>query len=67
MSLWTRIATAPEMRFDVEDVDVAGERATIRWRLFWGAREEDSVRGVNLMRVRDGQITEALGYVKGNS
>jgi hypothetical protein len=30
------------------------------------AREgkESSVRGVNLMRVRDGLIVEALGYVK---
>ena len=51
----------------VEDVVVAADRATIRWRLFWGDREEDSVRGVNLMRVRGGQITEALGYVKGKS
>jgi len=25
----------------------------------------DSVRGVNLMRVRDGRIVEAQGYVKG--
>lgn len=65
VSLWTRIATSPGTRFDLEDVVVAGERATIRWRLFWGDHEERSVRGVNLMRVHDGQITEALGYVKG--
>ncbi len=65
VSLWTRIATSPGTRFDLEDVVVAGERATIRWRLFWGDQEERSVRGVNLMRVQGGQITEALGYVKG--
>lgn len=65
VSLWTRIATSPGTRFDLEDVVVAGERATIRWRLFWGDHEERSVRGVNLMRVQGGQITEALGYVKG--
>jgi ketosteroid isomerase-like protein len=67
VSLWSRIATAPGTRFDLEDVVVAGERATIRWRLSWGERAEDSVRGVNLMRVQNGQIVEALGYVKGKS
>jgi hypothetical protein len=25
----------------------------------------NSIRGVNLMRVADGQIVEAMGYVKG--
>jgi ketosteroid isomerase-like protein len=63
--LWSSIATSPGARFELEEVVVAGERATIRWRLFWGEREENSVRGVNLMWVKDGQITEALGYVKG--
>src|SRR5262245_59486478 len=48
VALWSRIATSPGMRFDIEDVVIAGERATIRWRLIWGDREQDSVRGVNL-------------------
>jgi ketosteroid isomerase-like protein len=65
VGLWSGIATSRGTRFELEDVVVAGERATIRWRLFWGEREEHSVRGVNLMRVKDGKITEALGYVKG--
>ena len=30
----------------------------------FGAGDENTVRGVNLMRVRDGQIVEALGYAK---
>jgi ketosteroid isomerase-like protein len=64
VNLWTSIATSAGMRFDLEDVVIAGDRATIRWRLVWGDREEDCVRGVNLMRVQQGQITEALGYVK---
>jgi len=62
---WRRIATNPEIQFDIEEVVVTGERATIQWRLRWGDGESKSVRGVNLMRVRDGQIVEALGYVKG--
>jgi ketosteroid isomerase-like protein len=64
IGLWTRIATDPTTRFEVEDVVVSGERATLRWRLFWGEGEEHSLRGVNLMRVTGGQIAEALGYVK---
>jgi ketosteroid isomerase-like protein len=64
LELWQRIATTPGICFDIEDVEVLGERATIRWRLRWG-NGGGSVRGVNLMRVRNGQIVEALGYVKG--
>ena len=63
--LWQRIATTPGIEFDIEDVMVTGERATIRWRLRWGEGEGKSVRGVNLMRVRERQIVEAFGYVKG--
>jgi hypothetical protein len=51
--------------FDLEEVFVAGERAVIRWRLRWGEGESNSARGVNVMRVRDGLIVEALGYSKG--
>ena len=50
----------PRIRFDVEHVDVDGDRAVIRWRIT-GA---ENYRGVNLMRVRDGKIVEALGYGK---
>jgi ketosteroid isomerase-like protein len=65
LTLWERIATMPGTQFDLEEVLVTGERATIRWRLRWGEEESQSVRGVNLMRVQNGQIVEALGYVKG--
>jgi hypothetical protein len=43
---------------------VSGDRATIRWRYRFGEEDENSVRGVTLMHVRDGRIVEALGYVK---
>lgn len=65
VELWRRIATTPGTHFDIEDVVVTGDRATIQWRFWWGEGESNSVRGVNLMRVRNGQIVEALGYVKG--
>ena len=64
-ALWQRIATTPGIEFDIEDIVVTGERAIIRWRLRWGEGESKSVRGVNLMRVQNGQIVEAFGYVKG--
>ena len=64
-ALWQRIATTPGIWFDIEDVEIFGEAATIRWRLRWGDDESKSVRGVNLMRVRGGKIVEARGYVKG--
>jgi ketosteroid isomerase-like protein len=65
LELWSRIATLPGTHFDLEEVFVAGERAIIRWRLRWGEGESNSVRGVNVMRVRDGRIVEAFGYSKG--
>lgn len=65
VALWREIATTPGTHFDLEDVAVLGDRAIIRWRFSWGEGESNSVRGVNLMRVRDGLIVEAMGYVKG--
>jgi len=63
IALWTGIATAPGSHFDLEETFVMGDRAIIRWR-FWSS-DTSSIRGVNLMRVNDGLIVEAMGYVKG--
>jgi ketosteroid isomerase-like protein len=57
---WQALATDPSIRFEVEHVDVDGDRAVVRWR----AHGEQPFRGVNLMRMRDGKIVEALGYGK---
>jgi hypothetical protein len=62
---WQKIATTPGTGFDVEGVEVFDNRAILLWRFHWGESAADSVRGVNLMRVRDGLIVEAQGYVKG--
>jgi len=64
IATWIEIATTPGTHFDLEDVVVAGDRAIIRWRYWWGEGESNSVRGVNLMRVQEGRIIEAMGYVK---
>ena len=47
-------------------VTILDNRAIIQWRFEWGATEKRYVRGVNLMVVNAGVITEALGYVKGS-
>ena len=60
---WEAIATEPGSQFDLEETFAAGDRATIRWR--YRSKEGRSLRGVNLMRVSDGLIVEAMGYIKG--
>jgi ketosteroid isomerase-like protein len=57
---WQGLASDPAIQFSVEHVDVDGDRAVIRWRI----TGTENYRGVNLMRVRDGKIVEALGYGK---
>ncbi len=66
IQLWTGIATNPDIWFETESIIARGDRGEIRWRLRWGPEHDKSVRGVNLMRVSDGRIVEALGYVKGS-
>ena len=68
LKLWQNLANDKQGAFEVEDVVVLGDRANIRWRYRSGPGLSQSVRGVTLMRVRDGLIIEALAYAKtGNS
>lgn len=62
LAFWRALAAERAACFDVEDTVAMGDRAVIRWRFNFG--DGESVRGVNLMRVRDGRIVEALGYSK---
>ena len=64
VALWTHIATMPGIHFEPEGIIARGDRGEIRWRMAWGPDRANSVRGVNLMRVRDGRIVEVQGYVK---
>jgi hypothetical protein len=61
LSFWHALAIDPNSSFTPEAVAVYGDRAIIRWRYRFG---DSSVRGVNLMHVRNGEVIEALGYVK---
>ena len=64
LDFWRALANDQASSFAPEAVDVLGDRAIIRWRYTFGPNPNDSVRGVNLMRVENATITEALGYVK---
>ncbi len=64
LTFWKALAEDRSTQFETEDIAVSGDQATIRWRYRFGDGPADSVRGVNLMRIRNGQIVEALGYSK---
>lgn len=64
LKFWRNLANNKDGAFAVEDVVVFGDRANIRWRYRFGPGLSQSVRGVTLMRLRDGLIVEALGYAK---
>lgn len=65
LGLWRGIAQNRDAHFELQEVEISGERAQVRWRYFWGPGPTESVRGVNLMRVQSGRIVEGRGYVKG--
>jgi ketosteroid isomerase-like protein len=48
--------------FDGEEILACGDRATIRWNCRFNGGH---VRGVDVVRVRDGKVAEILSYVKG--
>jgi ketosteroid isomerase-like protein len=64
LDFWQALVNDHATQFTPEDVVVAADRATIRWRFRYGPGDQDYVRGVNLMTVRAGKIVEALGYSK---
>lgn len=51
----------PSGAMEIEEIIVAGDRVTQLWRFAGGDRV---VRGVDVLRVRDGRIAEKFGYVK---
>jgi len=64
LAVWQAIASDRNGRFDVEEVRLLDDQALIFWRYRRGEALTDSVRGVNVMRVKGGKIVEARGYVK---
>jgi ketosteroid isomerase-like protein len=64
LEFWQKLANSRDGAFAAESIVGIDEHGIIRWRYRFGPGLSKSVRGVNVMRVRDGQITEARGYVK---
>jgi cation diffusion facilitator family transporter len=60
-------AASPHAHFDSEDVVIAGDRCIVQWRYTW--KNDDgstgSLRGVDVIRVRNGKVAEKFAYVKG--
>lgn len=56
-------AEAPGAHFETEEEFAAGDRAVVRWVYHWSS--DGHIRGVDIMRVRDGKVAEKFAYVKG--
>jgi cation diffusion facilitator family transporter len=60
-------AASPTAHFDAEDVITTGDRCIVQWRYTW--TDDDgtagAIRGVDVIRVRDGKVAEKFAYVKG--
>jgi ketosteroid isomerase-like protein len=66
--VWLRLFEKTKSpHFDWEEVTALGDRAIVRWRFSWDTDDgsRGHVRGVDLIRVRDGKVAEKLSYVKG--
>ena len=59
---WQAIFDDVRTQFEVEETFAAADRVIQRWRYSWDAGH---VRGVDVFKVRDGQVAEKLSYVKG--
>ena len=55
----------PEARFETEEIVDLGDRAVLRWRFSWGGAQPGHVRGIDLLAVRDGAVSDKMSYVKG--
>lgn len=60
-------AGSPQAHFDVEEMFAVRDRAVVRWTYHWVETDgtPGHVRGVDVIRVRDGKVQESLAYVKG--
>lgn len=59
---WAPIFSDASAHFTTEDLFATGDRAVTTWRYDWS---DGHVRGVDVLRLRDGKVAEKLSYVKG--
>ncbi|MGH2820922.1 MAG: nuclear transport factor 2 family protein [Actinomycetota bacterium] len=67
-AVWQELfAVSPDAHFEGEETFTCSDRAVVRWRYTFtdGDGRPRHLRGVDVMRVRDGKVAEKLSYVKG--
>ena len=67
-AVWVELfGETKDAAFTEEESFVAGDRGVLRWRFDWVAPDGSPghVRGVDVVRLRDGKVCEKLSYVKG--
>lgn len=66
--VWVELfGQTPGAAFTTEELFASGDRGVLRWRFEWEGEDGASghVRGVDVLRFRDGKVAEKLSYVKG--
>ena len=58
---------SPNAHIEIEEIFGLGERCIMRWKYSWvdAEGERGYVRGVDILRVKNGAIYERLSYIKG--
>lgn len=67
-AVWaTLFADTADPHFETEETVLLGDRAVVRWKYSWSepSGNRGHIRGVDVLRLRDGKIAEKLSYVKG--
>ena len=66
-AVWVELfGETKDAAFTEEESFVCGDRAVLRWRFDWtGDDGPGHVRGADVLRFRDGKVSEKLSYVKG--
>jgi ketosteroid isomerase-like protein len=59
--------SSPDAVFQCEEMIAHEDRCVIRWKYDWTSTDgsRGHVRGVDVLRVRNGKVAEKLAYVKG--
>lgn len=55
-------AGSPHAHFEEEELIACDDRCIVRWKYSWG---DGHVRGIDVMRIRAGKVSEKFSYVKG--
>jgi ketosteroid isomerase-like protein len=67
-AFWDRLFhNTPTAHFEEEDSFTSDDRATVCWRYTWTDPNghQGHIRGVDVIRIRNGKISEKRSYVKG--